>query len=110
MTRERSKATSKQYGKFTEPAVEAGTRTGTGHAPGMHPSSGITDVRGGAPGQTIKRAFALDTSDMELHNEQGLEGFEGGTSNVSHSLKGASAVARNEPTGGKRTGWKWPNH
>lgn len=52
----------------------------------------------------------LDTSDMQLPNEDGMAGFGGGPTYLEHSLKGASVVADNEPTGGKRTGWKWPDH
>ena len=78
-----------QYGKFTEADVEAGTSTGTGKTPSIHPSSGIFD-EAGERGQTIKRAFGMDTSDMELDGER-AEMTGGSTTNVSHSLKGISA-------------------
>lgn len=99
-----------RFGKFTEAQTEAGTDTGTGKGnKKLHASSGIVEARG-PHGQSVKRAFPLDTSDMQLCNEQGLDGFAGSPSNISHSLKGASAVQRNEPTKGKRSGWTWPNH
>lgn len=99
-----------KFGKFTEAETEAGTRTGTGRGnPKLHASSGIIDEKIGH-GQSVKRAFPLDTSDMELRNEHGEEGFGGGPDYVGHSLKGATVVADNEPTGGKRSGWKWPDH
>jgi hypothetical protein len=99
-----------KFGKFTDASVKAGTDTGTGKGnPKLHASSGIVDEAIGN-GQTIKRAFPLDTSDMELRNEHGEQGFRGGPTNVEHSLKGASVVDKNEPTGGKRSGWKWPDH
>jgi hypothetical protein len=78
-----------QYGKFSEAEVEAGTKTGTGKTPSIHPSSGIFE-EAGERGQTIKRAFGMDTSDMELEGERGGD-CGGSTTNVSHSLKGISA-------------------
>jgi len=99
-----------KFGKFTDAETEAGTATGTGKGnPKLHQSSGITDADIGH-GQTIKRAMPLDTSDMQLPNEDGMAGFRGGPTYLEHSLKGASVVADNQPTGGKRSGWKWPDH
>jgi hypothetical protein len=81
-----------RFGKFTEAEVRAGTDAGTGRGnPKLHESSGIVDLPA-AHGQEIKRAYPLDTSDMELPNETGMDGFKGGTDNVRHSLDGASAV------------------
>src|SRR5215470_4813454 len=81
-----------RFGKFTEAEVEAGTDAGTGRGnPKLHESSGIENMPGHRT-QTIKRAYPLDTSDMMLPNEHGMDGFGGGTSNVRHSLDGASAV------------------
>ena len=99
-----------KFGKFSDASVEAGTDTGTGTGnPKLHESSGIVEERIGH-GQTVKRAFPLDSSDMSVPNEQGMAGFRGGPDYLEHSLKGASVVADNEPTGGKRSGWKWPDH
>ena len=81
-----------RFGKFTEAEVEAGTDTGTGRGNAkLHESSGIESLPGYRT-QTIKRAYPLDTSDMMLPNEHGMEGFRGGPKNVGHSLDGASAV------------------
>ena len=81
-----------RFGKFTEAEVEAGTdaATGRGNAK-LHESSGIVEETV-AHGQIVKRAYPLDTSDMTLPNEHGMEGFKGGPENVGHSLDGASAV------------------
>ena len=81
-----------RFGKFTEAEVEAGTDAGTGRGnPKLHESSGIEDMPGYRT-QTIKRAYPLDTSDMTLPNEHGMDGFQGAPDNVRHSLDGASAV------------------
>src|SRR5262249_16014859 len=81
-----------RFGKFTEAQVKAGTDTGTGRgAANLTESSGMVEEKGGQ-GQTVKRADRLDTSDMTLPNEHGMDGFSGGTDNVRHSLDGASAV------------------
>jgi hypothetical protein len=88
-----------RFGKFTEAEVEAGTDAGTGRGnPKLHESSGIEDMPGYRT-QTIKRAYPLDTSDMTLPNEHGMEGFAGGPENLGHSLTGASAVADNRGDG-----------
>jgi hypothetical protein len=79
-----------RFGKFTEPEVEADAGTGRGNAK-LHESSGIVDETV-AHGQTVKRAYPLDTSDMALPNEHGMDGFGGSPDNVRHSLDGASAV------------------
>jgi hypothetical protein len=97
-----------KFGKFSEASVAAGTATGTGsNKKKLHSSSGIVDSKV-AHGQTVKRAFPLDTSDMSLPNEQGLEGFGGSPTSVRHSLSGASVVQDNGPGGNKS---KYiPNH
>jgi hypothetical protein len=52
-----------RFGKFTEAEVEAGTDAGTGRGnPKLHESSGIVEEKV-AHGQTVKRAYPLDTSD-----------------------------------------------
>ena len=82
-----------RFGKFTEAEVEAGTDAGTGRGnPKLHESSGIVDETV-AHGQTVKRAYPLDTSDMELPDERGAK-MGGSVTNVAHSLKGASVVSR----------------
>jgi len=86
----------KQFGKFSEAAVKEGTTAGTGKGnPKMHASSGIIDEKVDH-GQIVKRAFPLDTSDMELRNEHGESGFGGSPTNLSHSLEGSSAVTENK--------------
>jgi hypothetical protein len=82
-----------RFGKFTEAEVEAGTDAGTGRGNAkLHESSGIVDETV-AHGQTVKRAHPLDTSDMTLPNEHGMDGFRGGPTNLStHSLEGGTAV------------------
>ena len=81
-----------RFGKFTEAEVEAGTDAGTGRGNAkLHESSGIVDETV-AHGQTVKRAYPLDTSDMTLPNEHGMDGWRGAPDNVRHSLDGASAV------------------
>ena len=71
-----------RFGKFTEAEVKAGTDAGTGRGnPKLHESSGIEDVKGFRT-QTIKRAYPLDTSDMELPNETGMAGFGGSPENL----------------------------
>jgi hypothetical protein len=88
-----------RFGKFTEAEVKAGTDAGTGRGnPKLHESSGIVDVKGFRT-QTIKRAYPLDTSDMELPNETGMAGFGGSTENLKHSLTGPSAVQDNRGDG-----------
>jgi hypothetical protein len=89
-----------RFGKFTEAQVKAGTDAGTGRGnPKLHESSGIVDVPGYRT-QTIKRAYPLDTSDMELPNETGMAGFGGSETNLKHSLTGPSAVQDNRGDGG----------
>jgi hypothetical protein len=84
-----------RFGKFTEAEVEAGTDAGTGRGNAkLHESSGIVDMPGYRT-QTIKRAYPLDTSDMMLPNEHGMDGFGGSETNLAHSLTGASAVVDN---------------
>ena len=81
-----------RFGKFTEAEVEAGTEAGTGRGNAkVHESSGIVEETV-AHGQTVKRAYPLDTSDMTLPNEHGMDGWNGSPDNVRHSLDGASAV------------------
>ena len=88
-----------RFGKFTAAEVEAGTDAGTGRGDAkLHESSGIVEEKV-AHGQTVKRAYPLDTSDMTLPNEHGMEGFGGGPENLRHSLTGASAVADNRGDG-----------
>ena len=88
----RSRKPDPRYGKFTEAEVEAGTDAGTGRGNRkMHESSGITEETV-VHGQTVKRAYPLDTSDMTLPNEHGMDGWQGSPDNVRHSLDGASAV------------------
>jgi hypothetical protein len=88
-----------RFGKFTEAEVAAGTDTGTGRGNAkLHESSGIEDLPGYRT-QTIKRAYPLDTSDMMLPNEHGMEGWKGGPENLKHSLTGASAVVDNRGDG-----------
>ena len=89
----RSRRPDARFGKFTEAEVEAGTDAGTGRGNAkLHASSGIVEETV-AHGQKVKRAYPLDTSDMMLPNEHGMDGFRGGPTNVStHSLAGASAV------------------
>lgn len=100
-------ANSGRFGKFSEASVKAGTDAGTGRGnPKLHGSSGIVEVSA-AHGQKIKRAYPLDTSDMELPNETGMAGFGGGTGNVGHSLDGASAVMG--PNDGNKSPYI-PNH
>ena len=88
----RSRRADPRFGKFTEAEVEAGTEavTGRGNAK-VHESSGIVEETV-AHGQTVKRAYPLDTSDMTLPNEHGMDGWNGSPDNVRHSLDGASAV------------------
>jgi hypothetical protein len=96
-----------KFGKFTEASVKAGTAAGTGSGNAkLHGSSGIVDEKG-ANGQTVRRAFPLDTSDMSLPNERGGS-LGGSTSNLGHSLSGASAVQGVAP-GGKKSPYI-PNH
>jgi hypothetical protein len=91
----------RKFGKFTEPEVEAGTRTGTGKGSAkLHPSSGIVDEKA-AHGQAIRRAFALDTSDMELRDEHGGK-VAGSPTNLRHSLTTASAVQGVAPGGNEQ--------
>jgi hypothetical protein len=81
-----------RFGKFTEAEVEAGTDAGTGRGnKKLHESSGIVEETV-AHGQTVKRAYPLDTSEMTLPNEHGMDGWNGSPDNVRHSLDGASAV------------------
>ena len=84
---------SARFGKFTAAEVEAGTNAGTGRGNAkLHASSGITEDTV-VHGQIVKRAYPLDTSDMTLPNEHGMDGFRGGPTNLStHSLDGSSAV------------------
>jgi len=97
-----------RFGKFTEAEVNAGTDTGTGRGnPKLHESSGIVDLPGHRT-QTIKRAYPLDTSDMELPNETGMAGFKGGPDNLRHSLTGASAVQDRDDDGNESP--YIPNH
>ena len=98
-----------RFGKFTEAEVKAGTDTGTGRDNAkLHASSGIVDEKV-AHGQTVKRAYPLDTSDMELKGERLEEQTWGGSkTNVKHSLSGASAVMDNGPGGNKSP--YIPNH
>lgn len=60
---------------------------------GSGKSSGIQTTSIGK-GQKINRAFALDNVDLVMPIESSLktEKFGGSTSNLGHSLKGASAV------------------
>ena len=67
--------------------------------PKLHESSGIVDLPGFRT-QSIKRAYPLDTSDMELPNETGMAGFKGSETNLKHSLTGPSAVQDNRGDGG----------
>src|SRR5215470_11369317 len=89
----RSRRPDARFGKFTEAEVEAGTDAGTGRGNAkLHESSGIVDETV-AHGQTVKRAYPLDTSDMTLPNEHGMDGFRGGPTNLAtHSLEGGTAV------------------
>ena len=88
----RARGPDPRFGKFTEAEVEAGTDTGTGRDNAkLHASSGIVDEKV-AHGQTVKRAYPLDTSDMTLPNEHGMDGWNGAPDNVRHSLDGAAAV------------------
>jgi len=96
----RARKPDSRFGKFTEAEVEAGTDAGTGRGnPKLHESSGIEDMPGYRT-QRIKRAYPLDTSDMTLPNEHGMEGWNGGPENLKHSLTGASAVVDNRGDGG----------
>jgi hypothetical protein len=103
----RSRRPDARFGKFTEAEVEAGTDAGTGRGNAkLHESSGIVEETV-AHGQTVKRAYPLDTSDMTLPNEHGMDGFGGSPDNVRHSLDGASAVTR--PNDGNESPYI-PNH
>ena len=101
-----------RFGKFTEAEVTTGTDAGTGRGnPKLHESSGIVDLPGYRT-QTIKRAYPLDTSDMELPNERGMAGLAGSETNLKHSLTGASAVQdnRGEDGGDGNASPYIPNH
>ncbi len=97
------------YGKFTEVKVKTGTEAGTGEDEHkVHRSSGIVDCKV-EHGQTVKRAYPLDTSDMELPGERLEDRTWGGSkTNLKHSLSGASAVQDNGPGGNKSP--YIPNH
>ncbi len=97
------------YGKFTEAKVKTGTEAGTGEDEHkLHRSSGIVDCKA-EHGQTVKRAYPLDTSDMELPGERLEDRTWGGSkTNLKHSLSGASAVQDNGPGGNKSP--YIPNH
>ena len=53
-------------------------------------NSNVQSVKA-ARGQTIKRSFGRDDSNMDVPNAMG-KSMGGGTSNLAHSLSGSSAV------------------
>lgn len=57
----------------------------------MESSGGNTQTVSAARGQKIVRGFGRDDSSMDVPNARG-KSMGGGTSNLSHSLSGSSAV------------------
>jgi len=79
--------------KFTSAEIERGDEAAGREAASGKETPDAMVTKRIRRGQKILSAYPLDTSDMELPDEQGGK-MGGSVTNVAHSLKGASVVSR----------------